>query len=299
MVCTNSQTQSPIDILSIKSKKCIKNCDLKIFYSNSNCNIILTSEDILLKYDKGSHVTYNNTIYNLDKISFVNPSNHQIDGSSFELEADLYHKSPKTGKILIICIFINVNNAKSKSKLFLDSFLDYIPTNIDVQKTLNINNWNIFDLLPERKSFFSYNGSIIRNPCSQSSTWIIMNEPVSCSHSFHNILNKLIKNNSRSIQSLNARTIYYNPNLDINAQLNYTSNNSMNNHNESIQHNKHSCLPLRKKICTLNIYKNIVITIIIILLVSLILFILWLNENGHMQTLIQKFNNIINRKIIN
>ena len=299
MVCTNIKTQSPIDIITNKTTKCIQNCDLTFFYSNSNCNILRTVQDILLEYEQGSYVIYNNNTYYLEKIAFTNPSNHQIDGSTFQIEADLYHIEPTTGKILIICILIRVNHSISKSKTFLDSFIHSIPTNIDQSITLNLNNWNIFNLLPEIKSFFSYNGSVIRNPCTQSAIWIIMNQPVNCSQAFHTTLSQLIHKNARPIQPLYSRVIYSNPNLDIHAQLNYaTINKSKSPIHTSTHTDTKSCVSLQQKICHLTIYKNIVISVFIIIIVSGILYILWLNEKGDMKPIIQKMTRIIQDKIL-
>ena len=296
--CVTGKEQSPINIISKNSKTCGITCELTFYYRNSKCNIIRLPKNIVLDYDVGSYVTYKNEIYELEKISFTNPSSHKIDNSSYPSEAHLYHRSSNTGAILILAIFIDVNNAISKSNIFLDSFGSSIPNQKGKQISLNMpQHWNIYHLLPENKAFFTYNGSLIKNPCSQSITWIVMDNAVNCSQPFYNKLLLSSKNNARSIQKINKRTIYYNPNNGERGKRNY--GNRLMCYTEKEFQDKCKKLSGNTQIGKFKTYKHLIITIMVILIILFILFILWLLDKGVLNKFIKNVSDIIHEKIIN
>ena len=212
-ICDSGKKQSPINIVSNESKQCGDTCQLNFFYKNSKCNITRLPYNILLDYDVGSYVTYKNEEYQLEKISFTNSSSHKINNISFPLELHLYHRSLKNNSILIIGIFIDINNSITKSKLFLDTFYSSIPNIPGEQVSLNkLEGWNVYNILPKNKSFYTYKGSLLKSPCSQKVEWIIMENFVNCSEEFYNKILLSSKNNAREIQKLNSRTVYYNSN---------------------------------------------------------------------------------------
>jgi len=296
-LCINGKQQSPINLISKISKKCGATCDLTFFYRTSKCNVTLLNKSVILDYDNGSYVTFNHDVYELDRISFTSPSSHKIDNISYPLEAHIYHRSPNTLKVLVIAIFIDINDAISSSKQFLDIIINSIPKTNGEQISTNMSeNWNIFRVIPELKSFYLYQGSIPRHPCTEDVTWIVMDEPVNCSEAFYDIIQKFSKNNARSIKKLNSRMIYYNPNTSSKTNKNYGSN--MKCYTEKEFQSKCQQISKNVKINTYQNYRILIITIISILVVLTILFILWLFDRGFFINVTAKFNNVLNKRFI-
>ena len=297
-LCVKGAQQSPINIISKISKKCGATCDLTFFYRTSKLNIILSNKNIIIDYDTGSYINFNQEIYELDKISFTNPSSHKIDGISYPVEAHLYHRSPNTGKILIIAIFIDINDAISRSKIFFDSISPSIPNKRGEQISANMSeNWTIYNIIPEVKGFFLYTGSIPRYPCSEGVTWIIFDEPVNCSEEFYNSIKKVSRNNARALKKLGPRTIYYNPNTSEKNSRNYGTQLRCYTDKEFQQ----ECAKLSKN-SELGKNKNVkvlIITINVILIVVFVLFILWVIDKGFLSKFIVAFNEVLNKKVIN
>ena len=226
-ICLKGKQQSPININSNISKRCGATCDLTFFYKTSKLNIKNFNNDIIIEYDTGSYINFNQEIYELEKISFTTPSSHKIDNDSHPCEAHLYHRSPYNGKILIIGIFIDVNEAESGSLVFLNSLLGKFPKK-NQEISINTNDkWNIYNLIPNSQAFFLYNGSLTREPCSENITWIIYDEPINCSKKFFTNLKNISKNNARSIKKIGSRAIYFNPNTSKKNQKNYGSEGKM------------------------------------------------------------------------
>lgn len=296
-LCIKGNNQSPINIKSKYTKKCNTMCNISFFYRTSKCNIIRGDKSIILDYDTGSYIMYNNEVFELDKLSFTCPSSHKVDNLDFPAEIQLYHKSSSTGKILIIGIFIDINDAFSKSKMFFDLFIDAIPKFKGEQKTITMTeDWNIFNTVPENKAFFMYEGSLLNSPCSENVTWIIFDDPINCSEKFFNKIKKISKL-SRNIQKVNNRTIYYNDNSANKSNRNYGSSLKCLTQKEL----RETCSKLtgNKDINKTNNYKIFIIIVVLAIIVLITLLVLWLIDKGFFSKYINYFKNIMNKKLIN
>jgi carbonic anhydrase len=213
-VCTVGTRQSPIMITSAVAKDCNSLCDLKFFYRTSMCSLINTGNEFALVYDSGSSVQYKNEVYTLDMISYSRPSSHIIDNKKYDAELLLYHVNTINKNMLVISVFLEVNDSATLSKNFLDQFVDYIPSTPNSSKQINLGGeWNIYDVLPETKSFYVYDGSLIKEPCTQNTTCIVMNTPVNASMKFFDKIKTIFPNeNNRLVQPINNRDIYFNSN---------------------------------------------------------------------------------------
>jgi len=223
-LCQSGKHQSPISIKSNQAQQCEGNCELFFYYRSSICSILNNSNELIIDYDAGSYVIYNNVVYELDKIAFSIPSSHRIDGSDYPMEAFLYHKSMDFGKVLIISIFLDINDATSKSKHFLDIFVNSLPKDSGIEKSYNTpRDWNVYNLVPESKAFYTYEGSLTRSPCTEKVTWIIMDTPVNIASAVYTNIKSVIGKNSRRLQKRNNRPIYFNSNISNKCNRNYGS----------------------------------------------------------------------------
>lgn len=272
--CVKGTSQSPINIETDNTVNCGALCDLLFYYRHSTCYLKNVNKNIVFTYDNGSYVMYNNEVYELDQISFFTPSCHKIDNEDFPLEINLYHRSPNTGKKLIISLMCDVNESASKSYGVLEVLSGNFPKAGKLKTVSTSSNWNIFDALPEIKSFYSYQGSLPQAPCDENVTWIIFENTVNCSAKFYNTLHNKIGNNTRPLQPLNARKIYYNPNSAKKNNRNYGSNFRCYSEKEF---NK-ACSCLNTQVDTIR-YKNrlalmgIILAILVIIILLIVLYV--------------------------
>ena len=211
-MCKSGTNQSPIQLDTKKAKTCNNKCKLLFYYRSSRCNLVRSGKYFYIEYDKGSHVVYNNEVYELEKISFTSPTSHKIDNSSGVIEAHLYHRSPTSGETLIIAILYEVNEASSKSKVFFDNFINFIP-NTDKSITINMNSdWDAFYMIPVQKSFFTYTGSLVNYPCSENVTWIVFSNFANISDMTYRKITGIVGTNARQIHPSEKRDVFYNSN---------------------------------------------------------------------------------------
>jgi carbonic anhydrase len=221
--CLKGTNQSPIEIKSTNAISCSNKCNLLIYYRSSQCKISRSGRYLLFTYDPGSHVIYNGDIYELEKISFTHPNSHIIDGKQAVLEAQLYHRSPETSKLLVLAVLMEVNEASSKSKIFWDNCSYLIPRG-DTDAIVSMSSeWNIFFTIPESKSFYTYEGSIFNSPCSENVTWIVFSSFTNISDMSYKKIIEVIGENSRKVYPINNRTVQYNPNTSAKNNLNHSN----------------------------------------------------------------------------
>ena len=288
--CAKGHKQSPINIDTSTTSACATLCDLLFYYRSSKIFLENIGNDITLTYDNGSYIVYNNEVYELDKISFFTDSAHKIDSESYPIEMNLYHRSPNTGKIVIISVMCNVNASASKSHSTLEVFATAFPKLGKEHSMSTSSDWNIFEVLPEIKSFYTYEGSLPRAPCDEGVQWIVFENSVNCSATFLGNLKPKLKNKARPLQRLNARKVYYNTNNHKKNNRNYGSNFRC---YTEVEFNKAcSCLNTQTDVIK---YKNrlaLMGIILAILVIIILLIVLYLRQEGAFNDLTSKLGGL-------
>ena len=290
-LCSKVKYQSPINIITDTSVRCGATCDLTFYYRTSKANIINTGKNIVLDYDNGSYVMYNNDVYELDKISFSLPGNHTLDKSSYPLEINLNHRSPDTGRLLIIGVLCEINDALSRYSMFLDLLISSLPRGNGEQSQVNTpEDWNIYNLIPEVKSFFTYNGSLPRSPCTEDVQWIIFENTINITSKFYDTLKSVIGSNSRQIKPLNGRVIYYNSNSADKNGRNYGDR--LRCYTEKEFRKACSRISGDKELIKQKNNHRLMMIIILILVVMFILLFLYLLQEKYFDNALEKLPNI-------
>ena len=296
-LCAKGKYQSPINIKTNTAIKCGATCDLTFYYRTSKANILNTDKNIVLDYDNGSYVMYNSEVYELDKISFTLPANHTIDRHTFPLEINLNHRSPDTGRLLIIAVLFEINDASSKSAMFLDMFADSLPKKAGQQKHVNTpDDWNVFNLIPEIKAFFTYSGSLPRSPCTEDVQWIVFENTSNVNTLFYDAIKPIIYSNARKLKPLNGRVIYYNSNVAEKNGRNYGDR--LRCYTEKEFRSACSCLSGDKELLSVKNKQVLMITIIFILIVLFILLILYLIQENFFGKTLEKFSGLLSSDIV-
>ena len=204
--------QSPINIDTELIQHCKNLCELKFMYKPSRCLVEYhKDQNIKLEYDKGSGVIFNNQYYKLKEITFHTPSLHQIDGNTYDMEICLIHSLsdvPYDRNGLVISIMCNEGNYYGDAENFINQFINEIK--IDNKENIDVSDrWGANMLLPKKKSFFMYNGSLHFPPCSQMKH-IVMDSVNNIGPVNLEILQKNLGKNTRNIQPLGPRRVFYN-----------------------------------------------------------------------------------------
>lgn len=205
--CGRGELQSPINIEISKvtdEKQAITlaeqislNYDQAIFTVENNGHTIqanTTSVD--------NSLLINNKEFKLTDIQFHSPSEHQLNGQYFDMEAHLYHES-EDGEQAIIALFVE----SGTENVVLAEMWDEMPTDGEEAARVLKNPIDLQLLLPEEKSVYQYVGSLTTPPCTEGVNWLILEQPIEMSDEQINRFSSIFLQNNRPIQKLNNRDV--------------------------------------------------------------------------------------------
>ena len=196
--CDAGTRQSPIDI-----RDGIK-VDLETVafnYKPSYFNVVDNGHTVQVNVGTGNSISLTGRTYELVEFHFHRPAEEKVDGRGFEMVAHLVHKDAD-GRLAVVAVLIESGSPHGLvqtvwNNLPLEKNDPLVPT-----ITLDAN-----QLLPQRREYYTYMGSLTTPPCSEGVLWIVMKEPIQISAQQIAIFARLYPMNARPIQSNSGRLI--------------------------------------------------------------------------------------------
>ncbi|MBC7573027.1 MAG: carbonic anhydrase family protein [Herminiimonas sp.] len=196
--CSTGNRQSPIDIRSgIK----VDLEQIAFDYKPSGFSIIDNGHTIQVNLGAGNHITVGNRMYELVQFHFHRPSEEKIDGRSYDMVAHLVHKDA-SGKLAVVAVLIERGAARK--------LVQTVWNNLPLEKNETVTPAGALDMngiLPTRREYYTYMGSLTTPPCSEGVLWMVMKEPVAVSQDQLDIFARLYQMNARPIQLSSERLV--------------------------------------------------------------------------------------------
>jgi carbonic anhydrase len=196
--CGNGNRQSPIDIRNgIK----VELEQISFDYSPTNFSVVDNGHTVQVTVGGGNYVTVMNRMYELQQFHFHRPSEERINGRNFEMVVHLVHKDAE-GRLAVIAVLVERGKAQS--------LIQTVWNNLPLEKNDVISPTIVMDvseLLPTRRDYFTYMGSLTTPPCSENVLWMVMKEPVQASAAQMALFSRLYPLNARPVQSTAGRMI--------------------------------------------------------------------------------------------
>jgi carbonic anhydrase len=193
--CAQGKKQSPVNLAWRKPTK--KGARLDFSYSPSAVAIDVSTPVPQLKFAGGNQMLLNGKVYNLDRIEFHSPSEHQLSKNSMSMEIQFIHKAVEGGKMAALAVFAIEGH---DNPLLSDVWSAMASGSANMQ-------FDASKLIPPQKTFYSYNGSLTSPPCSENVDWIVFNTPVELSQQQIMAFRSKFAANSRPLQPLNGRKV--------------------------------------------------------------------------------------------
>lgn len=204
--CRVGKRQSPINI---EDKVAIIDRDhtkITFDYQKEPIDVLNNGHTIELVSDRYSDILVANKRYKLLQLHFHSLSEHTIDGKRYPLEMHMVHQA-KDGELAVLGVFFEVGE---KANPDIAKIFDNMPHREHETHKINTVEVNINNLLPKKKVFYHYLGSLTTPPCSEVVEWFVFKESVTISKEELEQFQELYSSNYRPTQPLNGRTILIN-----------------------------------------------------------------------------------------
>ena len=197
-LCQSGRQQSPVDIDGPISNS--KLLPIRFHYQDSDAVVQNDGRTISARLQTGNYVEVDGDRFDLEELHFHAPSEHKVVGAPYDLELHLSHKD-QDGRLLMIGVFFEQETTNKDLAKFWQSLPEpgeYLPEPV----SLNPNS-----LLPSRKTYFTYSGSMSTPPCTEGVKWFVFMDPMPISSKQLEAFTRVVPFNARPLQPLYSRKI--------------------------------------------------------------------------------------------
>ncbi len=212
ILCGEGTHQSPIDIVNPMPTQLSP--IFYEYYTATSVNVHHNGHTIEVAYPEGSRIQIDGTDYQLLQFHFHAPSEHTVEGKSFDMEMHLVHES-EAGDLAVVGLLIE----SGRHHPAFDPIWASLPSSplekqrienvvIDLDLMLSSNGQMRDPAIQTFPSTYRYDGSLTTPPCTEGVKWIVLTTPAEMSESQIAAFKAIIHGNNRPVQPLNGRKLF-------------------------------------------------------------------------------------------
>jgi carbonic anhydrase len=202
--CRVGKNQSPIDIRTDKLLD-VRLPPITLDYRGETTSIVNNGHTLQVNVSGSNTLTAEGETFELSQFHFHSPSEHQIDGKAFPLEAHFVHKN-SNGDIAVVGLLFQPGERNPELEVFGEAAPGQVgetaPFAHSLAEKLTMPTRDI-------RSYYRYSGSLTTPPCSEGLRWYVI--PVAATISSEQVDNyiALIGKDARGPQPINARMVLH------------------------------------------------------------------------------------------
>ncbi|GJI88508.1 hypothetical protein RugamoR1_16710 [Rugamonas sp. R1(2021)] len=196
--CGTGSRQSPIDI---RDGMKVELEQINFDYHPSSFNVTDNGHTVQVMVSGGNFITVNNRMYELVQFHFHRPSEERVNGKGYEMVMHLVHKDGE-GRLAVVALLLERGRPQP--------VIQQVWNNLPLEKLETLAPSTVLDpmeLIPARRDYFTFMGSLTTPPCSEGVLWLVMKEPVQASPAQLALFSRLYPLNARPIQPGGGRII--------------------------------------------------------------------------------------------
>lgn len=221
MICAKGKSQSPINI--IKEVKSSSN-GLMINYrpapmvivNNGQTDLMIGNTQTIIDDGHGIQlnfpapvsqetIKFNGKDFRLVQFHLHTPSENAFHEEIFPMEIHFVHQGSE-GQIAVIGVWVRGGQENAS----LQKIINHLPKEQGKEFPIAGEQINPLDLMPAKRDYYSFAGSLTTPPCSEGVQWAVMAEPITASPAqIFSLKTAMGGANARPLQPLNQRTISY------------------------------------------------------------------------------------------
>lgn len=194
------RSQSPVELGGARPAPYVP---LAFQYQSRPLHIVNDGRQIRVRYPPGSSLLVRGRRYELVEFHVHAPGEHRIAGIPPDLEFQLHHRDHQ-GRLAIVAI---LGRAGHRPNSTLQRIVEHLPPLGGESYYGRQVGINPLFLLPSRREYFRYAGSLTEPPCTEGAEWFVLSTPLEVEaavlHHFHRVL----ENNARPVQPLHGRPV--------------------------------------------------------------------------------------------
>jgi carbonic anhydrase len=196
--CGIGVNQSPIDISDAFPSELDA---LEFDYRGGSTTVVNNGHTLQVNAEPGSRLRVEGQSFELLQLHYHSPSEHQINGEEFLLEAHFVHQN-ENGELAVVAVLFRDGAWNSD----LEKIGKAAPATVGQSAPIDIR-FEELKLHTSHGSYFRYNGSLTTPPCTEGVRWYILKMPARMSAKQAANFVDLIGDDARGPQPLNARII--------------------------------------------------------------------------------------------
>jgi carbonic anhydrase len=207
-ICESGKNQSPIDLTGFIEADLppiqfnYDTLSTEIVYDRRASEVVNTGHSLQTDDVGGASIEVSGQVFELRQFHFHTPSENQIEGKSFAMEAHLVHEGPNRSLAVVAVLFEAGEENPAIAKLWAQ-----MPRKAGDRQTMP-GRFSASELLPANKDYYRFNGSLTTPPCTEGVWWFVMKEPLTVSQAqVDSFLEVMHHENNRPVRPVNARPI--------------------------------------------------------------------------------------------
>ncbi|MFI8418009.1 carbonic anhydrase [Serratia sp. NPDC078593] len=198
-LCDTGKNQSPVNIQNALKTHHGK---LELVFHPSKQRIVNNGHTIQVNVDAGNTLVMDGNTFTLQQFHFHSPSENEIDGEHFPLEAHFVYKD-SAGALAVLALMFNQGTANAQLAQAWQQMPTHIGESADLFTPIDIKT-----LLPSAFNYYRFSGSLTTPPCTEGVSWLVLDKPVTASAEQVSQFSTVIHHtNNRPVQPLNGRII--------------------------------------------------------------------------------------------
>ena len=197
--CGIGKRQSPIDI---RGGIRVDLEPIRFDYKPTQFRITDNGHTVQVDVAEGNTITVMGRTYTLAQFHFHRPSEERINGKAYDMVAHLVHKDFE-GNLAVIAVLMD----RGMEHPLIQTLWNHMPLEVGMDVSPPGVAIDLAKLLPERREYYTYMGSLTTPPCTENVLWMVFKEPIAVSPEQIGIFARLYPHNARPVQPAHDRLI--------------------------------------------------------------------------------------------
>lgn len=196
--CGSGKRQSPIDI---RDGMKVNLDEIDFDYRPATFSEIDNGHTVQVNVAAGSFIQVGVERFELVQFHFHRPSEEKINGKGTEMVIHLVHRGAR-GKLAIVAVLLE----RGKGNEAIQTVWNNIPLEKGQLGSPGID-LDPLELLPNRREYYTYMGSMTEPPCTENVLWMVMKQPMTASPAQMALFSRLYPLNARPLQESEGRMV--------------------------------------------------------------------------------------------